>query len=233
MDAEIDAPEISLLDGRVRIMDAFYGTDLLEDLYNVLCQIFLPPSTFYISNSLLKRESECVRQLADYIPRPLGMFVHLHLNNLRSRLSIEEDAPGGWEVWSRVSTSNSPSFGYLHVDNDELMRSRFGRLISPDYGSILYVGPRSEIYGGETAFIDPAAITADQLFSKRQPEDFSAVPFIFVKPIVGRLAVFDGKLPHAVMWTKGRAAQPRITLLANYWKNRILSVPHGVCSVTK
>jgi hypothetical protein len=227
MHAELDTHEISLLGGKVRVADAVYDAELLEDLYSVLSQVLVPPSTVYVTNTLLKTKSECLDYLADYIPRALCMFLHLHLTNLSKRLSIEDHAEGGWEVWSRVSTCNSPSFGYLHVDNDELMRTRSGRLVSPHYGSILYVGPGAELSGGETAFIDPAAVNANQLFSALHPEDFAAQPFEYVKPIVGRLVVFDGEVPHAVMWTKGQWKGPRITFLANYWKTRISSLTPG------
>lgn len=230
MHSKVDTQAISLLGGKVRVADAVYDAELLEDLYNVLSQVFVPPSTFYVPNSLLKSESECIDHLAGHIPRALCMFLHLHLTSLSRWLSIEDCAEGGWEIWSRVSTCNSPSFGYLHVDNDELMRTRSGSLVSPNYGSILYVGPGAELDGGETAFIDPANVNAGQLFTALHPEGFTAQPFEYVKPVIGRLVIFDGKIPHAVMWTKGQGARPRITFLANYWNTRISSVPLGVCA---
>lgn len=232
MHAEIVTQAMSLLGGKVRVADAVYDAELLEDLYSVLSQVFVPPSTFYVPNSLLKSESECVDHLAAHLPRALCMFLHLHLTGLRRGLSIEDSADGGWEIWSRVSTSNSPSFGYLHVDNDELMRAQSGRVASPDYGSVLYIGPGADLAGGETAFIDPAVVDASQLFTALHPEDFASQPFEYVRPVVGRLATFDGGVPHAVMWTKGHGKKPRITFLANYWKTRISSVPSGVCAVS-
>lgn len=232
MHTEIVTKSISLLGGKVCVADAVYDAEILEDLYSVLSQVFVPPSTFYVPNSLLKSESESIDHLAAHLPRALCMFLHLHLTSLSRRLSIKDSAEGGWEIWSRVSTRNSPSFGYLHIDNDELMRSQSGRVVSPDYGSILYIGPGAELDGGETAFIDPAAVNAGQIFRVLNPEDFAYQPFEYVKPVVGRLVTFDGGVPHAVMWTKGQGTKPRITFLANYWKTRISSVPSGVCAVS-
>ncbi len=216
------------LGGKLHFLDGVYDKEVMASLYIALNHVPLLPSALFISNRLLRAESKCVDELSKRLPPAIAIFITRHLKRLRAQLRVDRNAGGGWEVWSRVSTVKSPSFGYLHVDNDELHRVRTNETLCPVYGSILYVGPRYSNGGGETAFIDPGELGGARLFEHGDKKMFSALPFVLVCPVPGRLVTFDGSIPHAVMWTSGETDSPRVTLLANYWSRRISSVPSGV-----
>ncbi|WP_155931351.1 hypothetical protein [Pseudomonas aeruginosa] len=216
----------------IRLIESLYDLDLLEALHTVLQHVWLPPSTFFVANELIAA-NKVSEALDDYIPKPLSSFFEGHLRKLMENLAITPDSEGGWEIWSRVSGADSPSFGYLHVDNDESLRAKEGKLLAPLYGTILYVGPREGVEGGETAFLtENAPHVMGNVFTKLSKEDFSSSVFSLVSPRAGRLTIFRGHVPHAIMWAKIDSGKPRVTLLANYWRERISSVPHGVCAIS-
>lgn len=220
----------SLMNGAISLEEGFYSLELLDDLYTILLNFYLPPSTYFIEQRLLYNETEYERQLEKYLPKAFAMFMALHLKKLSDELGIEKQDNGGWEIWARVTTTNSPSFGYLHVDNDELLRRSIGVIKHPIYGSILYVSPVDNLGGGETAFLNKKENFNGDLFGCLDKEHFTSPNYIFVAPETGRLITFSGDLPHAVMWTHKKRIHPRVTLLANYWPARISSVPNGVCA---
>lgn len=216
----------------IRIYENFHEIELLDDLYVVLNHVFLPPSTFFVDNKLIHNK-KAAAALEKYIPGPIAVFIERHLSKLAEFLKIDTKASGGWEFWSRVSTINSPSFGYLHIDNDELLRVQSGELMTPVYGSILYVGPKHGMEGGETAFLTTSNARIDSyIFTSLLEHEYSTPPFTFIEPNTGRLVVFAGNLPHAVMRIRPETALPRVTFLANYWERRLSSVSDGVCSMT-
>jgi hypothetical protein len=215
----------------ITVCNGLYEGDMMEYLYIILRHMFLPPSTFFIEQRLMLDNERYHRKLTEFLPAPFAKFLSLHLANISTKLNLSPNDNGGWEVWSRVSMPNSPSFGYLHVDNDEYRRSRFGKTVSPAYGSVLYVGPQHGISGGETAFLVRPESAKYQMFTAHARKTFSSPSFKLVSPKCGRLVIFPGSLPHAVLWTKSNAMLPRVTLLANFWERRISSVPRGVCSL--
>lgn len=215
----------------IKLVESLYDSELLAPLYIILQHIFLPPSTFFVSNQLIAA-NKVSEQLEEYLPRALSVFFESHLNILKQLLKVAPDIDGGWEIWSRVSGVDSPSYGYLHIDNDECLRIKDGVLQTPLYGSILYAGPNKNIEGGETAFLTSRATGIQgRLFSKLSEEEFSSPPFRLISSRAGRLVLFSGNIPHAVMWARIEPDAPRVTLLANYWKTRISSVPNGVCTM--
>lgn len=216
----------------IETFEKFHPSDLIEDLYVVLNHVFVPPSTFYVEHKMISNQSACI-ELEQYFPKALALFIERHLFKLGRTLKIPKDASGGWEFWSRVSTNGSPSFGYLHVDNDEYLRSKSCKLVTPIYGSILYLGPAQGMEGGETAFLivngDKAGLS---FFSTLSKSKFTVPEFTLIPPTAGLVATFDGSTPHAVMWAKLDPAFPRVTFLANYWNKRLSSVPTGICTMT-
>ncbi|VXC39690.1 conserved hypothetical protein [Pseudomonas sp. 9AZ] len=216
----------------IRILDFYYDAELMEALHEVFQFIWFPPSTFFISNNLIAA-GKVSEALEAYVPKQLSTFLARHLDSLTASLQINLDADGGWELWSRVSGVNSPSFGYLHIDNDELLRSKDGTIFTPVHGTVLYVGPNQGIEGGETAFwVSEKPCPQDHIFTNLPKDEFLPPEFKLVSPRAGRLVVFRGSIPHAVIWANTTPANPRVTLLANYWNARISSVPHGVCSMS-
>lgn len=220
----------TFLNRGVKVVEEFHSLSLLDDLYDVLLNLYIPPSTYFIEQRLLFEDSCFYKEMEAHMPKAMAMFVSVHLKKLSAELGIDEESCGGWEIWARITTKNSPSFGYLHVDNDELLRYTHGIIKFPLYGSILYVSPADKMGGGETVFLEEQKDDfTEKMFRVLNFTDFVSPPFVFISSIPGRLVIFPGNIPHAVMWTNKDKLEPRVTFLANYWPTRISSVPVGVC----
>ena len=204
-------------------------------LYEVLKHSYLPPSVFFISCTFL-RSGKARAKMEAYLPSPLATFLEMHLTNLLALVPITiRSAAKGFEVWTGITVNSSRSYGYLHVDNDEWLRTTKGQLRSPLKGSVLYVGPNKGMSGGATIFLPSSkgqnALPIFTHHSEKALRGFKGA--IEVKPIPGRLVIFPGEVPHAVMTAKLAGNEsPRITLLANLWGQRITSVSSGICSMT-
>lgn len=221
--------------GCIKIFDRFYSRELMSSLYQVLKHSYLPPSVFFVPCAYLKLR-KARSKMEEYLPSPLASFLEMHLTKLLALVPPRMRLAGkGFEVWTGVTVNKSRSYRYLHVDNDEWLRTTKGKLISPLSGSILYVGPKKGMSGGSTIFLasqkSPNELPIFTHHSEQALRQFKGA--IEVTPIPGRFVLFPGEVPHAVLTaTLAENESPRITVLANLWGKRITSVPNGICSMT-
>lgn len=224
-----------LKEAPMNVVDRFHSKALMSSLYDVLKHSYLPPSLFFIPCTLLA-SGKAREKMKEYLPSPLATFLEMHLTKLLALVPTTTFSTAkGFEVWTGITVNNSRSYGYLHVDNDEWLRTTKGKLRSPLMGSVLYVGPQKGMIGGSTMFI-PILSSRTTLPIFTHHTDKALKEFegaIEVKAIPGRLVTFPGKMPHAVLTAELAGSEsPRITVLANLWEQRIASVSRGICAMT-
>lgn len=182
---------------------------------------------------------ETASRLAEYLPSAVADFFELFLENLAPRLPPDLVRQArGFEIWNRCSERRTSKVIY-HIDNDEELRRITGEIRPPLMGSILCLGPASGMVGGETLFEmgtgpKPPRLTREMfmLASWRKVLAHVAAPLI-VPQRAGRLTLFSGHLPHAAAPIRRLpASQPRVTVLANLWQRRLVSVPRGICAMS-
>jgi hypothetical protein len=212
----------------VQVLDDFPMQARVPMLYPILCRAPVSSAWLYLSLATLESE-QAVDALSKHLFPPLALFAIAFLRELRSLTEVQNLKGGhGFEIFSTVATTESlSSAGYLHVDNDEDMRLRHNTLRTPLLGSILHVGPREGLVGGETIFLtqDLPARSQVPLFRKHEWEELVRLDgATVVSQRAGRLILFDGRLPHAVAPILAHPPdQPRVTFLANLWDRPISS----------
>jgi hypothetical protein len=220
------------IDQFLYIFDDLFKPYVVSAAYDVCMNTFIPPALFYVSirSLLAKQESP----LTPYFGGALSHFIFQYLTTLHEMMSAHFDVLGkGFEFWLGISGKENKNTAYLHVDNDELLRSRGGYLRSPLVGSILYLGCPRACAGGETLFLNPRK-RHPSLFRSYESSLLSSIPGAkVVDPSKGRLVLFAGDTPHAMLpITRATNTMPRVVLLANLWPRRILSVQRGVSGLT-
>ena len=133
----------------------------------------------------------------------------------------------GFEVWSNLMTPDNVLD--LHCDVYEYHHDLTGEVIHPLYTSVLYLGPKNQIEGGELRMSlkhTDADILLPQGYQKVDEEgraektnhDWISVPFRY-----NRLVVFDPKRPHLITNIKSGASKehPRIGLTMAAWDSEI------------
>ncbi len=153
-------------------------------------------------------------EIVDFLIRHLGRLLQAAPPGVRA-------AAHGFEIWtSHVGKVEEPH-SYVHIDNDEALRSQTGRVRPPLMGSVLYLGPAAGLAGGETYFIhDAEAVALGPVFRFFDWAELSALgPGIHVtRPVPGRLATFAGHMPHGqAPVTQVDSGAPRVVFLANIW----------------
>jgi len=217
----------------VEVIDHYLCPEACARLYDELRVHEIPSSLFYVSRADL---DSGVSRLAEYLPAWTAELVTLHLRQILDgcpkALACEAD---GFEIWTTHSTRSDHNGCYVHIDNDEELRKRNGTVRAPRVGSILHVGPTAGLVGGETMFASPDVFC--QEFMPFRFHDWDQVighpASRVVAQSAGRLVVFDGHLAHGRAPVRDHLQdQPRVTLLANLWDERIGDVPEGICPLT-
>lgn len=213
---------------KIEIYDDIYDLDTMASLYDVAKHVLMPPSTFYLSFQDYLNGGR--QELSNYFPRQFIDFLFLHIENIINKSSMKFEPDYGFEIWIGNSGKNSKSSGYLHVDNDEFLRVKTNIIETPLIGTILYITPNTYITDGETLFVTESLESSISLFEEHDKNVLLEIRGAkLVKPISGRLVIFDGEMPHAVMpFILNDHYNSRINLLINVWKQRISSVPNGV-----
>jgi hypothetical protein len=220
--------------GFTQVIDNYLPRRTCADLYRTLLANEIPSSLFYVSLDMLTAGG--CRELAEYLPLSLAEFIVEHLRRLLVAAPKQLVRHGhGFEIWTTLSTHTEHSNCYLHIDNDESLRTTAGILRAPLIGTVLHIGPDGGVIGGETLFADERHI-CDRFppFQFHPWQSLIARPRVTVVPQqAGRLVIFDGRMAHG----RGPVIDhpdgcPRITFLANLWDARIGDVPHGLCSLS-
>jgi hypothetical protein len=219
----------------VFVLDSQYSTALLKTVYDVLTQLAIPPSAFFVRSDLLEhhRSTSLLRQ---YFPAPVAAFINTHLLYVHDTFKrVGQGTYSGIEFWTGQTLSGSRSAGYLHIDNDEALRASSGRLMIPVMGSILYLGPIQGLKNGGTVFLPNSnSRLPPRCFRNYSKEHLcNQSNAVVINPTPGRVAIFRGDIAHAVLpCTTPSSKTPRLTFLANAWPHRIASVPRGISSLT-
>jgi hypothetical protein len=221
--------------GSVRTVDDFWPPDVCLSMYLAFSQVQIPSALFYVSLRALEAGG-FEEELAHYLDKPIACFVRSHLKRLLDHIppSTVADADG-FELWTNSGTVRERKEVYLHLDNDEGLRAASGIVQTPLVGSILHLGPRQGLVGGETAFVtEPEMCTRYPAFAKYDWNTLIHQGAVeVVEQRAGRLVLFSGDVAHgAVSVTSHPAHSPRIAFLANLWHKRISDVPSGICTMS-
>jgi hypothetical protein len=212
----------------------YFSRDLSQAAYELLRDMYLPPATFFMPVVDLKQEVG-VSLLEQYLPIPAAQFLCFHLTTILGCLGDQPIGPGsGFEVWCGHTTGALRGGAYLHVDNDEARRLASGECVSPTYGSILYLGPGGRLPGGETIFLDPSRSSENpdpfRTYSREALINTPGSKIVLAQQ--GKLVIFRGHVLHAVLPLTDRIASPRVTLLANFWRNRPINMLHRISALS-
>ncbi len=223
--------------GGVRVSDGYLTRDVASQLYLAFADVQIPSSLFYIGRDVLDDRECAVALLGEYLPWVIAEAVVSHLIRLLDFIPGEAARQShGFEIWTSHSYRTEHNNCYLHIDNDEALRTSAGTVRAPLIGTILHLGPDSGLVGGETLFTDdhdlclthPPFQFHDWTTLTANPERVQVV-----EQRAGRLVVFDGQLAHGRGPVLDHPEQsPRIVFLANLWGARIGDVPEGICPLS-
>lgn len=129
----------------------------------------------------------------------------------------------GVEWWlSRMRTTDVQVD--FHVDRDERLALRTGRLVLPRWSSVFFL---NRCRGGLLAVTDAPPNPANEALAP------DAQDWDLVRPIPNRFAVFDGRLTHGVLDARNRVPSGelpgnvplRLALIVNWWHRRPEATP--------
>lgn len=214
------------------VHDNFLPEATVTAAYEVFRRLPLPPSVFYTPIVYLE-DGSAWKRLARYMPDGAAKFACLCLSRILSTCvpPVSRNLEG-FEFWVGVTTYTGRC-AQLHCDLDEPLRRTEGIIRCPSVGTILHLGPRSGLKGGETLF-DVGVTAVDESSRCFALDSWEALLAACIAPIVipqreGRLIVFRGETPHAVApIVSCNPAQPRVAFLANLWDRRPALIPTGV-----
>lgn len=133
----------------------------------------------------------------------------------------------GFEVWGNTMSYDSKLD--LHVDCDEHTLDNTGVLKNPLFTSVLYLGPKHCIHGGELAInltqpinsfsdVEQMSFNINENEIKRDNINWFKIPYRY-----NRLVVFEATRPHLVLDIHGgteRSARSSLTMAA--WDREII-----------
>ena len=221
--------------GLVQERDGFWRAQDLAPIYAILKRVEIPSSLFYLSCRALQAP-QTASLLGEYLPDAVVAFVVTHLRRvLRAAPDDVQRRCHGFELWTTRAQRSETGQIYLHIDCDEKLRTTTGTVRTPMLGSVMYLGPRSGLIGGETLFVIDDR--ADERFAPYKFHDWKVLagadPVCVVKHDTGKLALFAGHLRHGqgpvIDHSEG---EPRVAFLANLWDARIDDVPEGICALS-
>jgi hypothetical protein len=167
--------------------------------------------------------SDPAARLAGVLPAPIALLFARYLERIHSEATALGYQPAAiLELWTVLARALGPKV-FLHIDNDEEVRSSTGEVVTPEFATILYLGPDGDFTGGETLIghEEPSEeVRSEVLFKKvpaEQVRDAVGPNATVVPPQRGRACIFRGSLPHSIMPFDEHPGGPRITFLANGW----------------
>jgi len=215
--------------------DGFLAAEDAARIYAILQNVQIPSSVFYLSLEALKAP-QTSSLLARYLPEALGEFIVAHLRLLLQAVPEGMEGGDGFELWTTRPKRSETGQIYLHVDCDEQLRTGAGVIRTPMLGSVLYLGPKEGLVGGETAFVT-GELLRDRLpsFKFHDWEGLAGQSHSVraVEPRPGKLVLFAGDILHGQAPVVDHPeGLPRIAFLANLWAKRIGRVPAGICALS-
>ena len=194
------------------IIDDFLDTSLIDEAHDTILNDAKQEKEFdpfFIKKEDINPSGDCISKI-------------LHKTWI-DNLEIDADRVLGFEVWNNLMVSSHVL--YLHVDCDEYTHQTHNRIVNPLYTSVLYLGPKNGLVGGELALslkytfkdldknIDYDSITLEGE-NATSGEDWLKIPYRY-----NRLVVFDSTRPHLVTEIKEGATEenPRIGLTMAAW----------------
>jgi hypothetical protein len=213
----------------VCVTDEFLRQDQVDEAYDVLSRVRIPPNSLYVSREGV--ESGTFDGLFDKLPPEAAPVVQPYCQRLLKRMtSLGLGDFDGFEIW-RNHTLEYPEKVALHYDNDEVLRSLTREIVTPLVGSIMYLGPSTIESGGTFFCLDDGKVQQHKnlLFQSLPWKDVHAAlgaSSLIVPFRTGRLVVFNGSLAHCVVpFAKTSDSKPRVALLVNAWAKRIRPRP--------
>jgi hypothetical protein len=201
----------------VHVIDDVLPPAAIDTAYATFESSQIPMSTLFVG------PSDPAARLCDVMPVPFALLLARYLDQIHSEaIALGYQPAATFELWTNVSRPTGPNV-FLHVDNDEELRASTGEVVTPEFGTILYLGPDGDVGGGETliCYDEPSdELCADVLFRSLPAERVKAAVgsnTTAVAPQRGRACIFRGSLPHCVLPVAELVEGPRITFLANGW----------------
>tara|TARA_B100000214_G_scaffold154146_1_gene110449 strand:+ start:713 stop:1372 length:660 start_codon:yes stop_codon:yes gene_type:complete len=194
------------------IIDDFLDTSLIDEAHDTILSDAKQEKEFdpfFIKKEDINPSGDCISKI----------LYKTWIDNLE----IDADRVLGFEVWNNLM---APSCVLdLHVDCDEYIHQTHNQIVNPLYTSVLYLGPKNELVGGELSLslkytfgdldknlnYDLIAIEGE---NATNGEDWLKIPYRY-----NRLVVFDSTRPHLVTKIKEGATEenPRIGLTMAAW----------------
>lgn len=110
-----------------------------------------------------------------------------------------------------------------HLDKDEVFYSHTGQIKSPLYASLIYLGPKEQISGGDL-YINTKGISHYLDFVKNGAGviNLKSPDWIKIEFKYNRFIIFDASLPHLVSPVIAHPSDlPRSALAINVWDHQI------------
>ena len=183
-------------------------------VYDVFARFSIPPGT------VIAELSDMQTGGVQALPAPISGTFRALVRVAVDRLGLNSTA-FFVECWSNRTFEVGPKVDY-HLDNDETLRRKTGRLSMPTWGAIYHAGPRAPDVGGTWFDLPPLdPLKEDRLFTFPLFADVVSPEGRLVSFRPGRFVMFDGRCPHCVA-PFGPLPTPRVTILLNFWpKERI------------
>lgn len=178
-------------------------------LYDVFAQFSIPPGT------VIFQLTDVLTGAVQVLPAPIFHTYRALIRIAVDRLSLNPTAYVV-ECWSNRTFEVGLRVDY-HIDNDENLRQKTGRLSVPTWGAIYHAGPSALEVGG--TWFDPPPVDPlreDRLFASPLFADVISPAGRLVTFRPGRFVMFDGRCPHCVV-PFGSLPTPRVTILFNFW----------------
>lgn len=193
----------------VRIQDEVLSDVELLEVWQQFAEITIPAGSIFTDSAGLRKRASA------------GQFVEGLVYRLLHRELAYVGPQSRVEFWVNRSVEVTDTVDY-HVDNNESLRARSGKVRMPATGAIFYAGPLQGDVGG-TYFNPPLADAGNdqRLFTRPQFCDVQTKAGIAVPFRSNRLVVFDGRCPHCVIPYRSKGDKPRVTLLFNIWESGV------------
>ena len=184
--------------------------------------------TFY-KKSLEKEGLESFLSLRD-----LGLEANKLKKRLIDELWINGDNPFYkkdkclfFEIWSNFyhdsCTHQSVKGLPYHLDKDEIFYNHTGEIKSPVYASLIYLGPKQQISGGDL-YINTKGISHYLDYEQNGPKtiNLNSPEWVKIEFKYNRFIIFDARLPHLVSPViTSPSGSPRSALAINVWDKEI------------
>lgn len=205
------------------IDDALEDTEFLDHLYKTVVSDAVPPEEIIHKSELKNYKSFFDKALKETISSLWeGCAPELYRQ-------ASYDGVQFFEAWSNSyydpyhnKIEDQRGLPY-HIDKDEELYSRSKNIVTPSYASLIYLGPKSSIDGGDL-YINTKGLSHFKNFEQNgskeinlRSSDWTKIQFKY-----NRFIIFDGSFPHLVSPVITHPPnQPRAALAINLWKKRV------------